>query len=237
MIRTDLADQVKPRIYTHVLNFSGGYVFLPSRWIVMGSVSAIYESMGTTNSEIDVDRRDTELFFNDANLIVEKGFRISKEQTMQVALGDDVPTSPDARREGYKSIPVVQVGFRQRFWDGHLIASASVSAHYIWNTYRFSPGSGNLNKDAGGRLEGSLLWNFWRGMYISVSAGGQVSHYLDGSADRTYRNAVGFGYFFPKHWRLSAAISNGTYLDDTEAVLWFVDQYRRTVSASLSYDF
>lgn len=110
------------------------------------------------------------------------------------------------------------------------------SAHYIWNRYEYSPATGDLNKQGGARAEAGLRWTVWRGWYASAGAGSQIARYLDGTSDVTYRNQLTTGYSWER-FTVSLTTTNGTYLDREDAYMWFIDEYRRTLSLGTRFTF
>jgi hypothetical protein len=235
-IRTDLADQVKPRLYQHDFSLSYGFEHQPTRISVSAIASAGYESAGEQRSEVLLDENDTELFMNDITLALQKTWALEWKSTLSLTLGNEFPTSPESKREGYGSVTSLGVDWNVPLVPKKISVSLGGEVYYIWNSYEYSPATGDLNKQGGARATAGVRWTIWKGWYVRASAGSQQSRYLDGTSDVTYRNSIGTGYNFGR-LSLSLSTSNGTYLDREEAYIWFVDEYRRTLALGASYSF
>ncbi len=235
-IRTDLADQVEPRLYTHTLGFSYGVHYVPYALTLAAVLTAQYQSAGERRSEVIVDDNDTELFVNDVALSMQKAFTLAASTKADVTLTNEFPTSSEAKREEYRSVTTIEGNIGYGLFPKRLSVGLNFGAYYIWNSYQYSPTTFEANKRNGsyGNLGLSLV--IWEGLYVAGKAGAQISTYTDGTSDMTYKNSVAAGY----RWTavaFSIGLSNGSYLDQGDASLWFVDEYRRILSASLSYSF
>lgn len=235
-LRTDLADQVKPRLYNHVFEFDLGFEHEPSHWSAGVSLTGSYESLGDRGSEVTVDSSDTELFLNDISVSIGKSWAQWAPTKMSLYLTNEFPTSADAQREEYRSITSLLASVSWPVFEKRLSSSLRFLPHYIWNTHQFSPVTGGLNKQGGVRLEGRLRLTLWRGLFAGVSAGAQVARYLDSTNDLTYRNSFSLGYDWTT-FLMSIEGMNGTYLDQGDANVWYIDQYARIVSFRMSLNF
>lgn len=235
-IRTDLADTIKPRLYVHTLSLDYGFSHVPTKMNVGAGISASYQSTGERRSEIIVDENDAELFVNDVSLSVGKGINFTEQYSMGLDFGNEFPTSPEARREGYNSVTSAGVSIKGSWFNKKISGNFSSGAHYIWNSYKYSPSTGDLNKMGGWRNSLGLRWSVWRGLFVSGSVGMQTSRYNDGTNDQTYRNSVSAGYMFSR-FTITLGTSNGTYLNQGDANVWFIDEYRRMASLSMQLSF
>lgn len=235
-IRTDLADQIEPRLYQHSLSLSYGFQHAPTKLSLTGILGAGYESAGEQNSEVLLNENDTELFVNDFSLAGQKAMEGPWKTNMSLTLSNSFPTSPEAKREGYGSVTTLDFMWSVPVVPKKLSLSAASSVHYIWNRYEYSPATGDLNKQGGWRGILSARWTIWEGWSVGGSIGSQLSRYLDGTNDVTYRNSISTGYSW-KRFSVTLATSNGTYLDKEDAYIWFVDEYRRTLSLGASLTF
>lgn len=235
-IRTDLADQVKPRLYQHDFSLSYGFEHNPSKVSVSAIVSAGYESAGESRSEVLVDENDTEFFMNDFALAVQKSWEAMMKSNVSLSLGNEFPTSPESKREGYGSVTSLALDWSVPLVPKKISVSFGGEVYYIWNSYEYSPATGDLNKQGGAKASVGVKFSIYKGWYVRAGAGSQQSRYLDGTSDVTYRNSIGTGYNFGK-LGISLSTSNGTYLDREDAYIWFVDDYRRTASLGVTYSF
>jgi hypothetical protein len=234
--RTDLADQARPRLYVHTLDFSYGFSHRPTQISAALAVGVAYESVGDRNSEILVNSNNAELFVNDVDLSVDKTFNLNRSWKFSLYLDNEFPTSPDARREGYNSITSPGLGIATAVFDRRLVMDFKSIFTYIWNSYTYSPASEDLNKRSGWRNTLGLKFRVWRGLFIGATAGQQISTYMDNSSDGTYRNSVSMGYAWDQ-FIVSLGYSNGTYLNQEDATIWFLDQYRQTASLHMIFQF
>jgi hypothetical protein len=235
-IRTDLADQIKPRLYQHSLSLSYGMEYAPSRVSLTGVLSAGYESAGEQNSEILVNENDSELFVNDFSLALQKSVSGPWKSNFSFTLGNEFPTSAEAKREGYGSVTSLDAGWSLPIVPKKFSLSVGTGVHYIWNSYEYSPATGDLNPQGGWTGALGVSWTIWKGWSVSGSAGSRLTRYLDGTSDVTYRNSIGTGYNFGR-FAVTLSTSNGTYLDKEDAYIWFLDEYRRTLSLSTRFTF
>lgn len=236
-VRTDLADEVTPRVYTHSLGLSYGFQHLPSKISIIGVVAAVYESTGDRGGEILVDEDRAELFVNDFSLAAQVEWDLGFwKSNLMTTLANEFPTSPDAQREGYGSVTSFEAMWTVPLVGKRLSASAISEIYYVWNSFEYSPATLELNKQGGGRLAGSLRWKIYRGLYVSGSVGSQTSRYLDGTTDVTYRNSVTLGYGWDA-FSVFVSTSNGSYLDREEGNIWFIDDYRRTLAMGMGLSF
>lgn len=235
-LRTDLADQIEPRLYQHSLSLSYGFQQTPSKFSLTGILGAGYESAGEQNSEVLLNENDTELFVNDFSLAGQKAFGGPWKSNMSLTLSNSFPTTAEAKREGYGSVTTLDYMWSIPLVPEKFSVSAATSLHYIWNRYEYSPTTGDLNKQGGWRGILGARWTIWRGWSIGGSVGSQLSRYLDGTSDVSYRNSISTSYAW-KRFSISLSTSNGTYLDKEDAYIWFVDEYRRTLSLGATLSF
>lgn len=235
-IRTDLADRIRPRLYQHSLTLTYGLERVPWAWSLAGRIQAGYESAGEERSEVLVNQNNKELFINNFELITQKVVSGPADSSWRFSLGNEFPTSPHAQRENYASVTSLEVVASLPIFIKRFNFRVGSEFYYIWNRYEFSPATGDLNKQGGWRGDLQLRWDIWRQWYISGQAGAQVSRYLDGTNDLTYRNSISTGYNW-SHYAVWLSTSNGTYLDRSDAFIWFVDEYRRMLALGLIYKF
>ena len=235
-VRTDLADRAKPRLYVHTLDLSYGFEHTPSKVSVGASLGATYSSLGERRSEVIVNSNDAELFVNDLELSIGKSWDLPQDFKTSIDLGNEFPTSPEARREGYNSVTSLSADLRKAFFENYLSVTLSAGALYVWNSYRYSPATTDINQRSGTTATAKVKFKIWQGWYVNGSVGAKISTYVDGTSDQTYRNSIGTGYSWER-LSISASYSNGTYLDQNDASLWFIDEYRRTASVGMSWQF
>ncbi len=234
-VTSDLQDQAKPRLYSHSLSAMLGLQH-ESRWSLSLSLDAQYYSLGERNSSIQVNSDQAELFLKDVTLGVQKIWLLASDMDISWSVSNEFPTSPLSRAEKVNSITHTGINYRWRLWPDRASWSHGIGGHYIWNTYDTTVGSGEPNRESGTRYGTNLSVRIWDQLFADVGLGVQLSRYVDGSTDWQYRNSIGVGYRYGAlNFRLG--MSNGTYADQSDADLWWVDEYRRLVSFSIRYFF
>ena len=71
---------------------------------------------------------------------------------------------------------------------------------------------------------------------MEVGFGVKSTRYLDGFRGYAYGTTVAVDYTKGK-WTGEFQYENGGYTEDGRVDLWYIDQYRRLVSASVAYNF
>jgi len=227
--RTDLADQVSPRSYNHLIRGEYGFRHNPSMISLLASVSLNYETVGERRSEVLLDSDRAELFVSNVQLEAGKSWSLTENGMLQLNLANEFPTSPEARRDQYASVTSGEVLAAYSVWPKVLTLLGRGEIYYIWNGSRYSLSTGETNKTYGTRGTLIVKGSIWQGAFVEGQLGTQFSQYTDGSGEVTYRNSVGGGYEWG--WgSVALLMSNGTYLDQTDANVWFVDEYRRILS-------
>jgi len=235
-LRTDLADQIRPRLYGHALGMGYGFTHTPSKISLSAGLEAAFESAGERSSEVLLDDDRQELFIQDFSISLIRTYSAAWDSKFAVGLANEFPTSPEAQRENYNSVTALQAGWSIPVIPKRLSLVMKSEVFYIWNSYEYSPATGDLNRQGGARLEFAGRVTLWEGWFVSAMAGSQLARFLDGTSDMSHRNAVGTGYAWEK-FNVSLTMSNGTYLDREDASLWFVDDYRRMLSFGMRYSF
>lgn len=236
LARTNYADTVSPRLYSHQLVFGYGFQHTPTDLSVYAGLAVAFATLGDHRGEIIGNEYGWDDHLDNLSLGVQKKFNFANRTTAYVALDNDFPTSPEARREQYNSVTTLRSKYSVPLFSNRLSLSATGELIYIWNTYSYSPSTLRMNKQGG--LTGTLSANLrlLDDLWFTASAGSQTSQYFDATTDQLYRNSVGLTYTFSRYI-LMASYSNGSYADRKDASLWFIDEYRRVASLRASVTF
>ena len=235
MATTDLADELEPRVFEHSLEATLGYD-LGKGFSVFGVGTLYYQSVGRS---ILVEDSENPIYW-EALFGVAKKFELGRalgaEHGLKLTAKNSLPVSDDNRYEAVRSIPGAGVALSSAFFDSRVTLVNSLSYHYIVHTYYFSPVSGNVNTRDGTFYLGSVAVNIWGGLSGTVGTGVKLSRKVDGSNDYAYNNFQTLAYSFGE-LGLSVTHENGGFTREGDVSLWYVDQYRRIVSGSVSYSF
>ncbi|NCN41112.1 hypothetical protein GW916_07655 [bacterium] len=231
-VRTDLADPILPRLYTH--QFSGGVGFSTRKRLnISASLLAAYESIGANRGEVLVDQQ--QFFLSDVLLSVSKKYSMIHSWWMIPTLSNSFQTSELSREEGYLSITSGSVLFYRHFFKRRLKLFTAGGAGYIWNTYRISPQTLEMNPSSNFSLGlGGQWFPMGSSFFLGLEGGMKFTRYLDNTTDRVFRNSISIGAGY-KSWSFTAALANGSYLNREEKTFFFIDEYRRTARIAVSY--
>ena len=227
-VATDLQENQSGRSYAHALAAGFQYRLMEKLYLSAG-ISFNYDFYGY---EVLVDGQSAEGYLGDVSLGVSGEFM----PRLKWSVDNEFPTSPYSRAEGIMSITQGAVNWGFDFFDRLVFVTPGLLGYYIWNRYEKSPTILTTNKQ--GSLRASVVAGIrvWQGLFIRASVGAQTTRYVDGSTDAAAKNSIGFGYNW-KHATASMDMSNGTYADREETHLWFIDKYRRILSARVTLSF
>jgi hypothetical protein len=228
---TDFADERPSRSYTHSVRGEVEYEFYPG-WSVLAGLRG---SADTADNRIQKEQQTSHVdtFSPMADVGVGYGGKFGNEHIYSVGAKAFFPMSEDARAEGYKAIVTETALLGLSIFPKRLKLGQLVSATQIANVYYYGT-RGAINHDSSYGYKASLSLVLGAGFSTVVAYGVKTSHYLDGYWGYSYGSEVAL----TKKWTsLAAALAyvNGGYTDDGRVRMWFVDEYRRIVAASLSY--
>lgn len=176
----------------------------------------------------------------DVDLALSRGFVLPKmlgaSSIADLVVGTTIPTSEEAQYGGIGAVPYTTASLALSFQGGRYNLNQSVSAVYVFNSYTHSPTKREINADALTDYSISTSARLGAGFRFTVGGAARVVHYLDDTATSRLSN------FQILSWtRRATTVSlrheNGARSEDRDAVMWFVDEYRRIVSLSLSVRF
>lgn len=230
---TDLADPSDRKLYTNSLGAYYEYTF-KNGLTLYGGTGVRYFAVDNKVRNDNNDRPQLDdITLGAAGPIFDRS-RIDMPLTGSLNL--TLPTSEEAKFEGYTGIVSASVNTFYSFWRISLIPT--LYGNYIFNRFDKSPQYGTVNSDFsyGADLRASL--RLGAGFNFSLRAGSAFTHFIDQVYTSNFTNGMGVGYSSPTGQVIvNLSLSNGSYQDQSSEALWFIDRYRRNLSLSLSYLF
>lgn len=234
-ISTDFAAEEEPRLYSHSMSASVSYA-LGDGWSTSGSLGFSYQSIG---NKVVTDI-DTPSFSPRVSIGGGKSWKLGQAiggtHSVRVGISTALDFSESARYEGVYTVPGASVGLTSKFFDGIYTLSNSVGGSYVINKYDFSPTDGTINTRNNYSYNMGHRVKLIGDLSARVGFGFRYSQKLDGSTSYSYSNSQSLGYGLGK-WSLSVSHRNGGYTEFGDVDFWYIDKYRRLMSASVSYSF
>lgn len=235
-IGTDLAEEYAPRKYSHSVYAAGAYTF-SGDWVVglMGSLS--YESLGT--DILTDEQADAKI---DPSVRVGGGKKwslgqyMAAEHSLRASAFSAFSLSDEARYEGVYAIPGVSLALTSAFFDGVYKVTNSVGAEYVVNRFDYSPVSGEINTRNKYSYRMSHSVDIWGGLSAGANFTFVYLEKLDGTSNYNFSNGQQLSYAY-ENWSLSVSHRNGGYTEFGDVDFWYIDKYRRLVSAEISVKF
>lgn len=148
----------------------------------------------------------------------------------------DIPANQEARIEGYRGSIGVSPALSSNYFDGLLIIKNRLNYSLIFNRYDYSPTTFDRSATANYGYDLGASVRVIGGLRVGAGLGIRRTRYTDGFHDFSYKNTQTISYTL-KSWSLAVKHTNGGYTDDGRVDFWYVDKYRRLVSALLGYEF
>lgn len=234
-VTTDLAEQADPRSLEH--DFRGDFRYsLGKDYYVRALGNLYYSSVGRS---ILVNDTNNPIYW-DLDLSVNKKFNLGKfigaSHQLRASARDFLPVSDESRYEGIKSIPGAGLTLNSSFFDSALIFSNALLYRYVINTYRFSPTTGDLNSRDSLSYSLHAIWNITNHWALMAGYGIKTSRRLDDTIDYAYNNFQAIDYSIGS-FTFEVAYENGGFTREGDVSLWYVDNYRRIFTGSVTYSF
>lgn len=239
-VRTNLADQMEPRIYTHGFGLD---LSTQSKKITTYTLSAgLGYRYRTIDKDIDDQAKSQDLEDIDVGASISRP--INQKWSWSVGIGSNFPLSQESQYEGYRAVPSVSAGLNCDVSSWYSV-SQSLSAGYIVNEYEYSPsrgsgggGSYTINSDYYQTYTLVQTFKFAKRFSTSLSLGAKNTHYLDGSNDSglNYNSTFGINANF-KPFTASLSYSAGGYTNPRTDEFWYVDEGRRILALGIGYGF
>ncbi len=234
-VSTDFAEEARPRQFSHSFSGSMSYA-LGNGWSTGASLSMSYQSIG---NKVVTDI-DTPSFSPNVRIGGGKtwklGYGLGAKHSINVGVGTSLSFSESAQYEGVYTVPGGSVGLTSKFFDGVYSLSNRVGGSYVINRYEFSPTDGTINTRNNYSYRMSHRVKLIGKLSASVGFGIRSSEKLDGSSSYGYSNSQSLSYSLGK-WGLGVSHRNGGYTQFGDVDFWYIDKYRRLMSASVSYSF
>ncbi len=234
-IKTDFAAEEEPRSYSHSMSGSVSYK-LGNGWSTSGSLGFNYQSIG---NKIITDV-STPSFSPSVGIRGGKTWKLGQalggSHSLQAGVKTAMNFSENSRYEGVYAIPGASVGMTSEFFDAIYSLSNSVSRSYVINKYEFSPTDGTINTRNTYRYKMGHKVKLVGNLSAHIGFGFRYLQKLDDSTSYSYSNSQGLGYGLG-NWKFSVSHQNGGFTRFGDVDFWYIDKYRRLVSASVSYSF
>ncbi len=226
-ILTNLASQVSPQAYMQSFDLRADlYIY---KTFSLGIDAGIkYESIGSTVSQDSIEPTDI-------LLKLRYGHRFSPILKLNLDLMTSLPTSDDAKVNGYQAVETGSGCLDTRIVKGAYNIDNCLAAGYIFNRYEYSPGTTAINPNYFAEYELINIVRLAHNLSFDVIFGARVTHTLDDVSTLHYANteALDFKYH---GWALNLFYTNGSYLDQSNVDLWYIDKYRQIVGFGIKYE-
>lgn len=230
-LTTDLAEEAQPRAYSHRISTSFGYQW--NKFWNSGAAADVRAN--TVGGQIYKDQQQNyrEVVRSQPAVFTSYSSSLLKRHTWNLGMRYLVPIDKVSELEGYKG--VASLGGGANFAWGRYSMIQKLSVASLINTYTYNTLQ-QVNPDYFYTYGWDNSFDIWRGLSINFGFGLRMTYYLDGSQSYSYENTYSLNYQWS--W-ISAYVSyaNGGFTDDGKVDLWFIDKYRRVVSAGLSARF
>ena len=176
----------------------------------------------------------------DIDLSASRAFELDKlmnaNNSLDLAVGSTIPFSDDSQFEGIVAAPYASLGWALGFAGGRYNLTQSVSMDYIVNRFSNSPITREVNADGSAGYSISTSARLGAGFRFTIGGGARLVRHLDDSVTAAYSN------FQILSWTKSFATitlrhANGSRAEDHLSNFWFIDEYRRIISLSMSVRF
>lgn len=230
---TDYSEAVRPRVVVNRLSLGLSY-----DWGNFFKTSAGLDiKAATVNGQIYKDKQQSygEVLGWRPSLGVSYGKPFWEQHRWTVSSSFYLPIDELTRLEGYQG--VIRIGARAslRFWNDRYAMDHRAGLSNVLNSYRFNT-LGTINPDYFFTYEWDNSLRLIGKLSFDFSFGFKLTRYLDQSQLYSYNNSIGLSY----EWRnLFPFVSyeNGGFTEDGKVDAWFIDRYRRILSAGVSATF
>lgn len=230
---TNLVEETYPRLFTQSLS-AGGLYHLSRNWALAGMFSSRFI---TVNGQVDTGYGETfgERFEPSVGLMLMRSGMFSPEWQWRWIGGGIALLDEASRLEGYQGIPYTSIGTSVHLFKNKWLMDHDVRLSEVINSY-----AGSTDGRPNPTTSLSYRWfNFFRvgnGFSLGAGFGLKMQRYMDGFLGYEYNNSL-VAFYTYRQWNFQLAYINGGFVDEGYVSLWFVDQYRRLVSATVSLRF
>ena len=233
-VQSDLASELRPRLYSHLISLNLNYEFNSNYFLDLGS-SFRYESL-----DRKIFLKKGSYGFNDFQIFLKKriflGDFLSASHSSVLALGSSFPLSEISRLEGHKAIPALSFSVASSFFDKKYTFRNNFSYHYLINTYEYSPSSGVASDRDAFSYRMSHAVKLIKKLMLELSFGFRYSKDIKGESTYSYNNSQSISYKLSK-FHFGISYRNDGFTNDGDVSFWYIDKYRRNLKAFLVFSF
>ena len=235
MASTDLAEELKPRLYRHDVSAYVGYDFKDIVSLNVGT-NYYFKTVGGSYSKFREDSGISSVSPRLSRPIFENLEFLGGKHTISGLVIGDIATNEDSRIEGYYGAVLAGPTMVSRYLGEILRLRTRLTYGFIFNRYEFSPTTFDPSAKNSYGADISTSVKIVAGLRAGIGVGTRRTIYSDGFDDFTFKNTQSLSYSW-NAFTVSAIHTNGGYTDDGRAELWYVDRYRRIFSGTLADDF
>jgi hypothetical protein len=228
---SDFADQESPRRFLNSLRLSPFFNY--KRWNLSVASSLQYTSVG---QEIEASQDDQEFFFQDIELSANYAIWTDSNNSLAPYAIAVAPNSQRSQDLGIQGVYGLGAFANSRFFQNRLIIANDLMAYGIANSFYFSPLTGNVNQSGGTSYNLGLAVRLSRHVLLASTTGARLNQFVDGSNSFSFRSLTRLNISY-KSWIVYAYYLNGSYPDQTDFELWYLDEYRQVAGAGITYVF
>lgn len=235
-VSTDFAEELSPRLYRHNVSVGLSYK-VNDLFSLSASTGYFFRSLNTSLSDFEEDSGISHISLGVSRSLSKKLGRFAgADHSLSAGLSGSLPMMEDDRIEGARGSLGIGPRLSSKFFDGLFSISNRVYYRMIFNKFDFSPVSNEPTSNAAyGWSIGSSLPIYGK-LSMGFGFGIRRTRYTDGFHSFSYSNSQSLSYSIGS-LSMSVSHSNGGYTDDGKVEFWYIDKYRRLVSASLGYSF
>ena len=227
-VLTDMAETESQKIYYNSLSFDFDASY--NHWVGHLSTSVDYKAV---DGEVQADRNDVDFYFQDVEVGLSKTVWKDSRNSLTPSVSFLAPLSQSSRNLGIKGVFEGAVFYVSRFYDQRLTLSNQLSGFGIINTYYYSPVDEEVSQNAGYSYSLRASIRIGKGWSFGLGGGTRLSQYVDNTTTFRFSNSALLRYSHGDY-SISGFWKNGSYIDQTNLDLWYVDQYRQIVGVSLN---
>ncbi len=213
-------------------NLSLAFSYSPKKRLsLFTGLSIAYETVGSS-----VFRPSgNEDFFKLSDLYIGAGYQANLKKPLSANFGGSIgiPTSDRSRFEGYKAIGSLNgsiLHFIPKYKN--LTAGVSSSLDYIFNTFDFSPVSGNPQIQARASVSGTVVYKLPYGLRYIGAIWSSVTLFLDNSDISRLGNTHTL-FWTRDNFSAYIRYSNSDLPERGATDFWFIDEYRKIFSIGM----
>ncbi len=235
-ISTNFAEELKPRLYRHNVSVGASYK-VKDYFSLSFSTGYFFRSLDNSISKFEEDSGISNISFGISRGISQPlGKFAGAEHKISAGVSGSLPMMEDDRIEGSRGSIGIGPRVSSKFFDGLFSVSNRVYYRFIFNKFEFSPISNNPTAQAAyGYSLGASVPIIGK-LSAGLGFGMRRTRFTDGFRSFSYSNSQSLSYSLGK-MSMSVSHSNGGFTGDGNVELWYIDKYRRLMSASLGYSF